>query len=162
MNAQLKPVPAFARETCDQVVDEIEALMQAHYAEVNHHPDIRPGCDYDKYRKAERLGLMRIFTVRLHGALIGYSIMMVGFSLHYKTSFQARQDTLFLHPDYRQGLTGYRFLVWVDEQLRAEDVQVIYQHHKILEEGRLNLGPLFTRMGYQPIYTMYFRRLDRC
>jgi GNAT superfamily N-acetyltransferase len=162
VNAQLKSVPTFARETCDTVVDEIEALMEAHYAEVNHHPDIPPGCDYDKYRKAESLGILRIFTVRVGGALVGYSIFMVGFSLHYKTSFQARQDTLFIHPDYRRGLTGYRFLHYVDDYLRADGVQVAYQHHKVLEGDRLNLGPLFERMGYQLIYKMYFRRLDQC
>ena len=162
MSAQLKPVPVFGRETFDTVVGEIETLMQAHYEEVNHHADIPPGCDYEKYRKAEQLNLLRIFTVRIAGLLVGYSIFMVGFSLHYKTSFQARQDTLFIHPDYRQGMTGYRFIKWVDDRLRLEGVQVCYQHHKVLAGDRLNLGPLFERLGYQLIYKMYFRRLDQC
>jgi GNAT superfamily N-acetyltransferase len=162
MNAQLKPQPFFARETCDTVVDEIQALMEAHYAEVTHHADIPPGCDYEKYRKAEQLGILRIYTVRVASALVGYSIFMVGPSLHYKTSFQARQDTLFVHPDYRRGLTGYRFLQWVDDRLRGDGVQVCYQHHKVLEDNRLNLGPLFERLGYRLIYKVYFRRLDQC
>jgi GNAT superfamily N-acetyltransferase len=160
VNAQLKPMPCFARESCDAVADEIEALMQAHYAEVAHHPDIPAGCDYARYRKAEELGLLRIYTVRVDRCLVGYSIFMVGFSLHYKSSFQARQDTLFIHPEYRKGLTGYRFLRWADEQLKTDGVQIIYQHHKLLEGDRLNLGPLFERMGYKPIYRVYFRRMD--
>lgn len=162
MNAQLKPVPAFARETCDAVQVEIDALAEAHFSEVTHHADIPPGTDWPHYRKCEDLGILRIYSVRVEGRLTGYSVFLIGYSKHYKTSLQARQDTLFLHPEQRQGMTGYRFLRWVDEQIRAEGVQIIYQHHKLFADGRLNLGPLFERLGYQPIYKMYFRRLDRC
>jgi GNAT superfamily N-acetyltransferase len=159
MNAQLKPTPVFARETCDTVAGEIFALMETHYAEVAHHPDIPPGCDEAKYRQAEKLNILRIFTIRVSGVLVGYAIFTAGFSLHYKSSFQARQDTLFLHPDYRQGSLGYRFLCWIDTQLKAEGIEIIYQHHKLLEGGRLDLGPLFERMGYKPIYRVYWKRL---
>jgi hypothetical protein len=159
MNAQLSPFPIFARETCDSVVGEIFTLMQAHYAEVAHHADIPPECDEAKYRRAEELNLLRLYTVRQEEALIGYWVGMLGFSMHYKSSFQARQDTLFLHPDYRQGLTGYRFLRWVDSQLAADGVEIVYQHNKLLESGRLDLEPLWRRMGYKPIYTVFWKRL---
>jgi hypothetical protein len=159
MNAQVLPFPVFSRETCNEVVDEIFALMEQHYAEVAHHPDIPPECDEARYRKAEELGLLRLYTVRQDYALVGYWVGMVGYSLHYKSSYQARQDTLFIHPDYRQGLTGYRFLRWVDQQLAQDGVEIVYQHNKILEGGRLNLEPLWRRMGYQPIYHVFWKRL---
>jgi len=157
MNASLKPVAVFARETCDSVVDEIQALIELHYAEVAHHPEIPPGMDEAKYRQAEKLGILRIYTVRVAERLVGYEIFTVGQSWHYKTSFQARMDTVFIHPDYRQGLTGYRFLKWVVTELEREGVEVSYQHDKILD-GRLDLGPLFRRLGYQEIYRVYWRR----
>jgi hypothetical protein len=164
MNALVKPVPHFGRETCDQVCNEIFDLMRAHYHEVAHHPDIPPQCDEGRYRKAEEVGLLRIYTVRLLGVLVGYWVGMVATSLHYKSSLQARQDTLFIHPDYRQGLVGYRFLKWVDQQLALEDVEIVYQHNKLLDGGRLDLEPLFVRMGYRPIYRVYWKRLKapRC
>jgi len=159
MNALVKPVPHFGRETCDQVVGEIFALMEQHYAEVAHHPDIPPECDTERYYLAEKLGLLRMYTVRVSGVLVGYWVGMVGFSLHYKSSLQARQDTLFIHPDYRHGLTGYRFLKWVDSQLTADGVEIVYNHGKLLENERLNLEPLFIRMGYRPIYNVFWKRL---
>jgi hypothetical protein len=157
MNAVLNVAPVFARETCDQVVAEIQGLIELHYAEVAHHPEIPPGMDEDKYRQAEKLGILRIYTVRNAGRLVGYEIFTVGKSWHYKTSFQARMDTVFIHPDFRRGLMGYRFLKWVMTQLVNEGVEVSYQHDKILD-GRLDLGPLFRRLGYQEIYRVYWRR----
>jgi hypothetical protein len=158
VSAQLKPVPHFARETCDQVHAEIQALTEAHYAEVAHHPEIPPGMDEAKYRQAEKLGILRIYTVRVLGKLVGYEVFTVGHSWHYKTSFQARMDTVFIHPDYRLGATGYRFLKWCMSQLELEGVEISYQHDKILPGGRLDLGPLFRRMGYEEIYRVYWRR----
>ena len=160
MSAALKPQPVFARECCDTVQSEIDSLAAQHYAEVAHHPEIPPGCDYERYRHAEALGFLRIYTVRVNAMLVGYCIMTVGFSLHYKSSYQARQDTLFVHPDYRQGLTGYRFLKWVEAQLAAEGVEIVYQHNKVLEGGRLDLGPLWERLGYKLIYRVYWKRLS--
>lgn len=148
----------FAREHFDTVIDEIELLVDAHYGEVNHHPDIPPGIDKAKYQTAEKIGILRVYTVRVDDLLVGYEVFMVGFSMHYCTSFQARMDTLFIHPAYRKGIMGFRFLRWVQQQLEAEGVEVGYRHHKILEGGRLDLAPIFKRLGWEPIYVMYFRR----
>lgn len=148
----------FARERCADVRGDLDALLTAHYDEVSHHPDIPPGVDYDKYEQAERVGVLRIYTMRVAGKLVGYEIFTIAFSLHYKSSLQARMDTLFVHSDYRQGLEGYKFLRWVDSQIEAEGVQICYQHDKILPDGRLALGPLFKRMGYDEIYRVYWKR----
>lgn len=160
MNAQLKPSAVFARESVASVRDDIELLLHEHYAEVSHHPDIPPGCDYAKYEQAEKVGVLRIYTMRVGGMLAGYEIFTIAFSLHYKSSLQARMDTLFVHPGYRKGLDGYRFLKWVDREIEKEGVQICYQHDKILPDGRLDLGPLFERMGYAEIYRVYWKRYD--
>jgi N-acetylglutamate synthase-like GNAT family acetyltransferase len=112
----------------------------------------------------EKLGFLRIYTVRSAGALVGYEVFTVGLSLHYNTSFQAKMDTLFIHPDQRKGLVGYRFLKWVEQQLAAEGVEIAYRHFKLLKDGRLNLKPLFERLGWTPIYLMFYKRLKapRC
>lgn len=159
MNAQLKPLdarPLFSRETAAQVIGEIGHLLEQHYEEVTHHRDIPVGCDYDKYQRIERAGILRIYTVRVAGELVGYSIFMVATSMHYKSSLQARQDTLFLSARYRKGLAGYKFVKWVDEQLKAEGVQYIYQHHKFIKD----IGCVFQRMGYEAVYQVWGKRLN--
>lgn len=159
MNAQLKPLdarPLFSRETAADVIGEIGHLLELHYEEVTHHRDIPVGCDYEKYQRIESAGILRIYTVRVAGELVGYSIFTVATSMHYKSSLQARQDTLFLSAQYRKGLTGYKFVKWVDEQLKAEGVQYIYQHGKFVK----CIQSIFERMGYEPIYYVYGKRLN--
>lgn len=157
MNAQLKPLdarPVFALERAATVINEIEHLLEQHYQEVTHHRDIPVGCDFEKYQQLDRAGVLRIFTVRIMGELVGYSIFSVGTSLHYKSSLQARQDTLFLSAPYRKGLTGYKFIKWVDEQLKAEGVEICYQHGKFVKD----IQSIFERLGYEPTYYVYMKR----
>ncbi len=54
-------------------------------------------------------------------------------------------------------MLGARFIQWCDEQLTAEAVQVVYQHVKLAYD----FGSLLTRLGYEPIETVWGRRLDR-
>ena len=160
MNAQLKPVdtrPVFARESGIDVMPEIGHLLEEHYEEVTHHRDIPVGCDYEHYLKLDKAGILRIYTVRVMGELVGYGIYTVGHSKHYKSSYQARQDTLFLSAAHRRGSAGYRFIKWLHEQLRAEGVQIVYDHGKFVKD----IQSIFERLGAEPVYYMYGRRLDK-
>jgi hypothetical protein len=157
MNAQLKLIPQFNRESSDTVINEIAPLLEAHWAEIAHYPDIPVNCNYDAYLKLEAAGILRIYTVRAHLALIGYAIFLVSPNLHYGGSLQAKQDVLYLAPAYRRGRMGWRFIVWCDEQLRAEGVQVVVQHQKIAHPA---LGRILERIGYQAVDTLWMRRLD--
>lgn len=157
MNAQLKPVPAFAREVSDTVINEIAPLLEAHYREIAHYQDIPLNVDYDRYLRAEAAGNLRIYTVRVSLALIGYAIFAVGPSGRYMGSLQAHQDVLYLDQAYRRGRIGMTFIEWCDGQLRNEGVQVVFQHVK----DRHNFGPLLERLGYTLMDHIYARRLDR-
>jgi hypothetical protein len=158
MNAQLRPVPQFSRETSATVIDEIKPLLDAHYAEIAHYQDIPVNVAYEKYLAVEALGRLRIYTVRSRGELVGYAIFTLAPSLHYSGSLQAMQDVLYLHPWYRKGRVGMRFIEWCDSQLRVDGAQVVYQHQKIAHPA---LGKLLARIGYEAIDTIWARRLDR-
>jgi GNAT superfamily N-acetyltransferase len=161
VNAAFKPLPvyaAYAREQISDVVNEIKPLLEAHYHEIAHYPDIALKPDYQRYVQAEGTGILRIFTARVDGALIGYGIYFVHPSMQYSDSLQAQQHLLFVHPDYRKGSVGRRLIHFGDEQLRAEGVQVVIQHTKARAD--LNLGPLLERMGYELMDHIYVKRLD--
>lgn len=156
MNAQLKPIPQFARESSDTVMEEILPLLHEHYAEIAHYQDIPINIDIDAYLRAEAQGILRIYTVRNGIELIGYAIFGVKASIKYSGSLQAKQDVLYLAPAFRKGRVGMRFIQWCDTQLRGEGVQVVYQHVKAAH----NFGPMLERMGYELIDHIYGRRLD--
>lgn len=147
----------FSREVVtEKVIDELLPLFEGHYLEIAHYQDIVLAPDRDFYLNAERLGLLRLFTVREFSEIMGYAVFMVNKNPHYKFSLQASQDILYLAPKVRGGMNGYRFIKWCDEQLKNEGVQVVYQHVK----KKHDFGPLLERMGYRAVDTIYGRRLD--
>lgn len=101
--------------------------------------------DFEMYRRCSDSGVLRIYTVRDGSVLCGYQIFMVMFHPHSKNSKQANQDILYLAPEYRKGMIGYRFIKWCIEQLRAEGVKVVYQHIS----ARNDFGRMLERVGFE-------------
>lgn len=144
---------SFKREHLIDVLEEAAPLTALHWKEIAHYQDIPLEMDREKYLKLEALDVLRCFIARNdQGALIGYAVFFVQHNIHYKSSLQAVQDVLFIHPEYRG--TGKRFIEWCDQELKKEKVQVIYHHVKSAH----NFGPMLERMGYQLVDLIYARR----
>lgn len=156
MNAQLKPAIAFNAERGVDVIEEIAPLLEQHWREIAHYPDIPMRCDYATYLEMEARGQLRIYTVR-NPALIGYGIFVVRHSLHYADSLQAVQDVIYLDPEHRLGRVGMRFVAWCEQQLKCEGVQVIVHHVK---QKHPALGRILEHQGYQIMDVLYTKRLD--
>jgi hypothetical protein len=154
MNAQLKPVPHFARESVRDVMGEIEGLLDEHALEVGHRP-VPVGCDFQRYLKADALGVLRLFTVRLEGDLIAYLTFFVSTNLHYMSQTEAVQDAVFMSARARKGSLGMRFLKWSVAQLWLEpQIDEVQLRGKVVRD----LEPLFERMGFKRMYYSYSRR----
>jgi hypothetical protein len=144
------------RETLtDALWDELMPLLEAHWREIQHYPDIPLALDLDGYAAAQHAGCLRTYTARRDGALVGYACFVVRAGLHHRTSLQATQDALYLAPEARSA-TGAAFIRWCDAQLQAEGVQVVYQH---VTSAR-DFGPLLERLGYSQVERIYSKRLD--
>lgn len=147
------PAPLFQRESAAQISEEIVPLLKLHYDEIAHFKDIPLDPDYDQYQTIENAGALRVFTARdAEKTLIGYSVFFVRRNIHYKSSLQASQDIIFIHPKKRG--FGKAFIQWCDEQLKAEGVEVAYQHVK----SKHNFGPLLETLGYELMDLIYARR----
>jgi len=149
-------VIAFTRESIAACMVEAKALVEQHYHEIAHYPDIPLDPDWDTYLKAEHAGAVRAYFVRDDGTLRGYAIFFVRPNMHYKTSLQANQDILYIDRSLR-GTTPLRFIKWCDAQLKAEGCQVVYHHVKVAHD----FGPILKRMGYEAIDTIWGKRLDK-
>lgn len=147
----------YQRESLDQVRAEVEPLLYAHWQEISSYPDIPLDPDWSIYERAQELNRLRFFTARAERVLAGYAVYFLGHNPHYRGSLQARQDILYLSPEYRRGGAGLRLVRYADEQLAEEGVQVVYQHVKLAHPA---LGRLLERVGYEPVETLYARRLD--
>lgn len=147
----------FRREVYSvNLAKEFLPLLKAHWTEIAHYDDIPLNPDLKGYEACEQRGALRIYTFRRDKILMGYQIYFVGPNPHYQDSLQANQDILYLAPHERRGFAGYRFIQWCDGQLKAEGIQVTYQHVK----AHHDYGLILERMGYSLMDKIYARRLD--
>lgn len=144
----------FAQESFNKTFNEALPLVHKHYEEIAHFKDIPLDPDIILYQQFEESGLIRVFTIRKMGILIGYSLYFFRPNPHYKMSLQAVQDVIFIEKEHR-GI-GSKFIAWCDEKLHSEGVQVVYHHVKVQH----NFGPLLERQGYELIDLVYGKRLS--
>ena len=145
----------FTKELNSSCFDEAKPLLEKHYQEIAHFKDIPLDPDWPAYIEMLKVGALRCYSARnSEGQLVGYAVFVVRRALHYVTSIQAFQDILFILPEYRG--RGKKFILWCDEQLKSEGVQLVYHHIK----AEHNFGPMMKRIGYSLVDLIYYRRLD--
>ncbi len=142
----------YQRESIAQVRGDIEPLLVKHWEEIARFKDMPLDPHWAGYYAAEANGVLRVFTARRDGALLGYGVFFKG-NLHYISSLIFTQDIFFVLPQNR-GLVGARLLMFCDEQLSAEGAQAVYHHVKKSHD----FGPVLERMGYEAVDTIYGRR----
>lgn len=146
----------FTREKIWDLWGEAWPLLMEHWQEIARYKDIKLNPDFDAYHDAEMNGLLRVYTARAEGLLIGYAAFFVKKNAHYKDSLQAVQDVVFLRKECRRGFVGIKLLEYADAQLANEGVQVVYQHVKV----RNNFSPILKRIGYEKVEEVWAKRLD--
>ena len=134
----------FQKEPLFPFADEAMTLFKEHYDEIAERTDvIELDPDYERYQKLYDMGILEIHTAREDGKLIGYSLWMIVNHIHYKKSITASSDVLYIHPNSRKGLLGYKFIKWTTEQIKERKPQRILFHMKPF----LDYGHLLERMG---------------
>ncbi len=112
--------------------------------------------DKDFYAMLEEHGLLFFVTIRDDvGMLVGYSLYVMDNISHYKGIKCAKNDVLYVHPNWRRGLLVVGFVREAEKMLKAEGIDLILHTTKPSREA----GRLFTRMGYEKVETVYGKRL---
>ena len=143
----------FSSERVAAVWPEIYPLFEKHWNEIAHFKDIPLDPDVELYNSLDDLGIMRVFTARDDGKLIGYSVYFVGPHIHFRKSIHATQDVFFINKENRG--FGMRFLRWCDDELRRDGVQVVI--NAVSQSN--DYSPVLRRMGYKESEKMFCRRL---
>lgn len=153
----------YQRETFGAVIDEAMPLLERHWREIAHFPDIVLNVDRERYLLAEVAGTVRVYTARvppcsmgISGDLIGYAAFFVARNPHYADSLQATQDVIYLDPPFRRGRIGLGLLQFCERELEAEGVEVVMHHVKLAHP---QLGAILDRMGYQDVDVIKAKRL---
>lgn len=132
-------------EEYNTCIKELSSLYPEHYEElsiVKEHYLLEP--DYETYKKIADCGLLKLITVRDDSSLIGYIMLIVTPSLHYKSCKIAVEDLYFLKKEYRKGRIGIEIFKFMEKEMLALGVNKIALTTKV----HLDNSKLFEYLGY--------------
>lgn len=146
----------FALENIANVRREIEPLLEQHYKEIALNKDIiKLNPDWRAYAQLDAINGLRIYTARKDGKLMGYFVVVVSRSLHYKDHLFANNDVIFLTKTARKGLTGLKLVKYAMESLKAEGVTKLHVNTKMHQP----FDPIMERLGFEEIETVFSKVL---
>lgn len=142
----------FQAERLADILDEIHALHEAHWAETEGHRNHRLlDMDYPALLDEERAGTMVQFTARQGTRLVGNFRLYLRRSRHDGAPF-AKEDTWFLVPEVRAGRNALRFLDFAGDALRSIGYHEFYADNKHTAPAA---GRLLLHRGFRPVATEY-------
>lgn len=118
-------------------------LIEAHWSEIALNKSTVPlDPDFDKYYQLEDSGVLKVFTVRDEGILVGYFSVFVFPHIHYKSTVFAQNDVIYISPDYRKGFTAIKLIKFAENCLREDGVDVLQINTKAHKDFSLILERL--------------------
>lgn len=146
----------YQQDSVVNFIGEAKALLELHWQEIAVNKDyIKLNPDWDTYLSLEEIGMLKLFTARDDGKLIGYFAVICRNHLHYKDHLFAVNDVIYLHQDYRKGLIGARLIKFAEKCLKDDGVSVLVvntKRHKPFDS-------LLSWLGYKHVENVYSKLL---
>jgi GNAT superfamily N-acetyltransferase len=155
-NASSASAFSFQREAFAAVIDEARPMLAAQWIEAGQTEAGEFALADDRYLAMERVGALRIYTVRHHGVLVGYVSLFVFTGMH-AAARAGISDALYVLPAFRRPMVSLRLMRHAEAALLAEGVTVI---HMQVNERFPGLGRLLDFMGYKPVSRTFTKVID--
>jgi GNAT superfamily N-acetyltransferase len=142
----------YAIENLAKVRREIEPLLKQHYDEIALNKDIiKMNPDWEAYARLDAVNALRIYTARRNDKLLGYFVVIVSKSLHYRDHLFANNDVIFLAKSARKGLTGVKLIKYAIESLAAEGITKLHINTKAHQP----FDAILERLNFEEIERVY-------
>jgi hypothetical protein len=149
-------VITYQQESLVTVKADIIPLLEKHWEEVALNKEkIKLNPDWDAYANLEDAGVLKIFTARADGKLIGYFVVFVKSHIHYKDHLFCYNDLIFIDEEYRKGFTSPRLIKFAEKCLKADGVEVMIVNTKMHKP----FDSLLVWLGYKHIENLYSKVL---
>ena len=146
----------YQQESLVTVKADIIPLLEKHWEEVALNKEkIKLNPDWDAYANLEDAGVLKIFTARADGKLIGYFVVFVKSHIHYKDHLFCYNDLIFIDEEYRKGFTSPRLIKFAEKCLKADGVEVMIVNTKMHKP----FDSLLVWLGYKHIENLYSKVL---
>ena len=139
--------------------DELYPLAQAHQASTKsyrRHEPFNP--DKTRYIQYNEMGYFHLITARDGGKLVGYFGVYVTKSMHSQLNI-CTEDTLYLHPDYRQGRLAVRIIRYVEKYLQnlLGETEILFSCEI---DNKTGIQGLLGLLGYEPKIIQFSKHLS--
>jgi hypothetical protein len=140
-------------ERFSDIAHEIIPLLKRHEAETNSgHGAYLP--DWERYYAFDRAGSCAVWTARtLGGALVGHVIWLTTRGLH-NVEMTFADAEVYLAPEWREGMRGYRFIKLAIGAMRENKPDVIRFNVNELYRGG-EVGLLLKRLGLRRVGSIW-------
>jgi hypothetical protein len=142
----------FNTEKFEDFYLESVPLTEEHHKEVDLF-GLELDVNLETYLAAQDAHILKGFTVRENGKLIGYSLYFVFKHTHHRSSIHAKQDVLFIQKDKR-GI-GTKFIKYCEDRLRDNAINFIHQAVPAMNDWSI----ILERAGYRKLETAYTKEL---
>ena len=141
-----------AHECLASVKEDIKPLIEKHWELVAlNQGKIKLNPNWGEYARLDAAGVLRVFTAREGGELVGYCVLVVSRSMHYKDHVFANNDVTFVLPDNRAGATGYKLLKYAEDHCAENDISLMNVNTKV----HIPFDSLLLGMGFTLIERIY-------
>lgn len=142
----------FQEQSVSELELEIKPLIHEHWKAIAVNQDkIKLNPDWNEYHRLYIQGRLKAYTVRDEGVLVGYFVVIISKSMHYKDHKFANCDIIYVKPDSRAGMTGYKLIKFVEGQLKNHGVSLIHINTKV----HAPFDKLLERMDYTLTERLY-------
>jgi GNAT superfamily N-acetyltransferase len=146
----------YALECFPSVKKDILPLIEEHWELVAlNKGSIKLNPDWEQYAALDSSGILKIFTARDNKKLVGYFILLVNNSLHYKDHVFAVCDIIFVTPEARKGATGYKLLKYAENWCVDNNVSLLNINTKV----HMPFDSLLEKTGFKLIERIYSKYL---
>jgi GNAT superfamily N-acetyltransferase len=144
----------YVTETYLEFIADARDLLPLHHKELGPYQDAMPLVpDYAFYERAASIGMVRFYTARQYGQLLGYAIYFVKPNPHYSTTSWAVSDIVWVHPEHRNAGVGNGLFEFVEIDMRKNGIFVLHttakEAHKPLQKLLLSRGHKLVELGFQ-------------
>lgn len=135
---------------------ELKPLLEENFNESGQwFQDIVFDPDYDSYLEMEKIGRLKVFSLRYGGKLVGYSAYFLLPHRHSKRAKLAVNDMIYVVPEYRNGPIIRKCLSVVEKVMEHLGASVLCYSVPV---GK-SFKELLNRMGYVDVETTCVKKL---
>ena len=142
----------------DSFIKEVTPTLEIHREELQSFKDMQLNPHWDNYKLLQEVGKLVWIVAREDGIIVGYSLFIVDFNMHYKDFLFAIEDIFYVVPGKRGSRIAVKLVKASEEILGGLKVDVITHHAKFTNR----FAPFLEKLGYSKTETMLAKRLMPC